>query len=240
MALSSKANDIDVVILCGGLGTRLSPFIKNQPKAMVEIGGRPFLDLLIEYISSSGYKRFILCTGHKSNYIENYYKNKNDSLEYVFSIEQNPLGTAGAVKNAEPLIKSNPFLCFNGDSFCAANLKNLLDFHVSSKLIASITVTSAQEQDDYGSVQLNENNEIIKFDEKNPSKNSRLVNAGIYVFDKEVFRHIPSGQSSSLEHDIFPRLIKKGVSGFHTHQPLFDIGTPERLEFAKINLLKFI
>ena len=97
MDFSSKANDIDVVILCGGLGTRLNPFIKNQPKAMVEIGDRPFLDILVKYISSFGHKRFILCTGHKSRYIENYYQNKKDSLEYIFSIEQKPLGTAGAV-----------------------------------------------------------------------------------------------------------------------------------------------
>ena len=240
MALSSKANDIDVVILCGGLGTRLSPFVKNQPKAMVEIGGRPFLDILIEYVASFGHRRFILCTGHKSGYIENYYKNKKKSLEYVFSVEQNPMGTAGALKNAEPLIKSNPFLGFNGDSFCAVDLKKLLDFHIPRKLIASIAVTPTQKQDDYGSVQINENNEIIKFNEKNPSKTSTLVNAGIYGFDKKVFRHMPSGKNSSLEHDIFPGLVKEGISGFHTRQPLFDIGTPERLEFAKANLLKFI
>ena len=152
MAQSKITNYIDVVILCGGLGTRLRPVLKNKPKAMAEIGNRPFLDLLIEYISSFGYKRFVLCLGHKSNYIENYYKNKKDSLEYFFSIERDPLGTAGAIKNAEPLIKSNPFLGFNGDSFCPANLKNLLKFHNSNKSIASIALVSKQEPGCYGSV----------------------------------------------------------------------------------------
>lgn len=240
MAFYSKVEDIDVVILCGGLGTRLSPILKDRPKGMVEIGGRPFLDILIKFISSFGFKRFILCTGHKSEYIKNHYLNKKDLLEYVFSIEPKPLGTAGAIKNAAPLIQSNPFMGFNGDSFCSINLKNFLDFHISKKLIASIALTSKQEKNDYGSVQLNPKNEILNFCEKKSSELFNHTNAGIYAFNKEIFQYIPSPKKSSLEQDIFPSLIKKGVSGFQTNQPLFDIGTPERLNFAKANLLKFI
>ena len=84
-----NTDEIDVVILCRGRGKRLGSLANDRPKPMILVQNRPFLDLLIEYISSFGYKRFILCTGHKSKYIENYYKNKNDSLEYIFSIEHN-------------------------------------------------------------------------------------------------------------------------------------------------------
>ena len=240
MVLYSKAEDIDVIILCGGLGTRLSPILKGKPKGMVEIGGRPFLDILIKFISSFGFRRFILCTGHKSDYIKNYYLKKKDLLKYVFSIEPKPLGTAGAIKNAEPLIQSSPFMGFNGDSFCSINLQSFLDFHISTKSITSIALTSKQEKDDYGSVRLNLKNEILSFREKKSSKLPNHTNAGIYAFNKEVFQYIPSKKKSSLEHDIFPSLIKKGVSGFQTNQSLFDIGTPERLNFAKANLLKSI
>jgi NDP-sugar pyrophosphorylase family protein len=155
-------------------------------------------------------------------------------------MEPKPLGTAGAIKNAEPLVLSNPFMGFNGDSFCPANLKNLLDFHITNKLITSIVLTSKQEKGDYGSVQLNAKDEISNFYEKDQFKSSNHTNAGIYVFNDEIFQHIPSDKNSSLEYDIFPNLIKKGVSGFSTHQPFFDIGTPERLNFAKANLLKSI
>jgi len=240
MVHSTKTNETDVVILCGGLGTRLRPAIINKPKAMVGIGDRPFLDLLIKYISSFGFKRFVLCTGYQSGHIEEYYKNKKDSLKYVFSTEREPLGTAGAIKNAESLINSNSFLCFNGDSFCPVSLRNFFDFHFANKSIASIVVTSKQDPDDYGSVELEKNNLIVNFNEKSLSKASGLVSAGIYMFDEKVFRQIPSGKASSLEHNIFPDLVKKGISGFLVDQPLFDIGTPERLELAKVELLKFI
>ena len=240
MVAYSKTNDIDVVILCGGLGTRLNSILKGKPKGMVEIDGCPFLDILIEFIASFGFRRFILCVGHKGGYIKSYYTDKKDSLKYVYSMEPKPLGTAGAIKNAEPFILSNPFMGFNGDSFCPANLKNLLDFHITNKLIASIVLTSKQEKGDYGSVQLNAKDEILNFYEKDQFKSSNHTNAGIYVFNDEIFQHIPSDKNSSLEYDIFPNLIKKGVSGFSTHQPFFDIGTPERLNFTKANLLKSI
>ena len=239
MTLLDTALEMDVVILCGGLGLRLRPVLKDKPKVMVGIGDRPFLDLLIKYVASFGFKRFILCAGYQSKHIEDYYKAKKDSLEYVFSIEQEPLGTAGAIKNAESLINSNTFLCFNGDSFCPVNLRALSEFHFVNKSITTIAVTSKKNSDDYGSVELNKKNAIVNFNEKDPSKASELVSAGIYMFDEKVFRQIPSGKASSLEHNIFPDLVKKGISGFLVHQPLFDIGTPERLEFAKVELLKF-
>ena len=229
-----------MIILCGGFGTRLSSVSKNRPKVLVEVVSSPFLDHLINYISSFGFKRFVLCAGHKSEQIEKYYAEKKDSLEYVISIEQDPLGTAGAIKNAEPLIQSDMFLGFNGDSFCPVDLKAFLEFHIASQSIASIVVTSKKDPMGYGSIRLNKNNKIENFSEKNPAENTNLVSAGIYVFGKEVLQDIPPGQNSSLEHEIFPGLMAKGLSGFQIQKPLFDIGTPERLEFAKANLYKFI
>lgn len=229
--------DIDVIILCGGLGTRLGSLAQGIPKPMVEINDRPFLDILIGHVASFGYKRFILCAGHKSEVIEDYYSRKNDGLTYAISKEIEPLGTAGAFKNAEKLIKSASVLGMNGDSFCRANLKDFLGFHFSRSARASIVLTSLEDSRDYGAITLNAQQEIIQFNEKHSAgQGSGLVNAGIYFMERNIIEQIPAGKKLSLEYDIFPSLVKKGFFGFTTTQRLFDIGTPERLEIAKNNL----
>ena len=124
-----KQTDVDVVILCGGKGTRLSEVVRDRPKPMSEINGRSFLDILIGYVSGFGFKRFILSVGYKADYIKDYYKNNRFSFEILFSRENEPLGTAGGVKQAENLVQSNPFLVMNGDSFCPVDLLQFLDFH---------------------------------------------------------------------------------------------------------------
>ena len=102
-------SNLDVLILCGGFGKRLKSISQDIPKPMVNINGRPFLEFLIEHLSSFGFKRFILCTGFKSDVIEQYFKNKNDGNNYIFSKEDFPLGTGGSVKNAEPYISNSKF-----------------------------------------------------------------------------------------------------------------------------------
>lgn len=92
-----KQTDVDVVILCGGKGTRLSEVVRDRPKPMSEINGRSFLDILIGYVSGFGFKRFILSVGYKADYIKDYYKNNRFSFEILFSRENEPLGTAGAL-----------------------------------------------------------------------------------------------------------------------------------------------
>ena len=96
--------DVDVVILCGGLGKRLRGIIKNRPKPMALINGRSFLDYLIFYLVKFGFRRFILCTGYKKSSIKRYYAKRYKNFEFVFSEENVPLGTGGAVKNAKKFI----------------------------------------------------------------------------------------------------------------------------------------
>jgi NDP-sugar pyrophosphorylase family protein len=228
-----QPQDIDVVILCGGLGMRLQGVIDDRPKPMAEINGRPFLDILIHYVARYGFTRFILCTGFKGDLIRRHYETKRSGLFFLISEEKMPLGTAGAIKNAEFFIGSNIFLVLNGDSLCEIDLKEFLNFHIGKSALSSIALTSLKSPQDYGVVELDGDHKVTRFSEKVFLKGNGLVNTGIYFFDRKIFKEIPFGEKRSLEHDIFPKILDTGIYGYVTEKKLLDIGTPERLEIAK-------
>ena len=226
-----KIEEVDTVILCGGLGTRLKDVAKDLPKPMVDIQGRPFLDIIIDYIASFGFKRFILCSGYKADVIAEHYKKKKDGLEYVFSEEGVPLGTGGAVIQARNWINSEVFLGLNGDSICQIDLKRFLEFHLEKKANVSIALTSIDDSQDYGSIDLNENREITGFNEKSSTPSGcGLINAGIYLFNRRSIDSFPSNKKLSLEYDVFPSFVEKGLHGYVDSAQLYDIGTPQRLD----------
>ena len=225
--------DLDVLILVGGKGTRLKTVIHDRPKPMAYMGGRPFLDIIMDHVSSYGFRRFILCTGHIGGVIRDYYNiDKADFQEILFSEESKPLGTAGAIKNAEGLIRSSPFLVMNGDSFCALDLAKFLDFHLMRGALLSMAVVKAENTGDYGLVLLDESQRVIGFDEKG-KKESIFINAGVYFFNKEILSLIPSDTQYSLEYDLFPKMTDKKFYGYSVKGNLIDIGTPERYKQAK-------
>lgn len=229
---------LDVIILCGGLGTRLQNVLKDKPKPMADFNDRPFLDLLIEYVGRFGFQRFILCSGHKGDLIKDYFEKKSDGKTYVISQETVPLGTAGAIKHAEPLINGDVFLAMNGDSFCDIDLTAFLDFHYSKNALASVALTPMEDASEYGRVALGENNEIISFYEKKNTPSPGWVNAGVYIFKKSILDRIPTDKKISLEQELFPSMANDGLFGFTTRSRLLDIGTPERLERARKSLIE--
>jgi NDP-sugar pyrophosphorylase family protein len=228
-----RIQDIDVIVLCGGLGTRLHSVVDDRPKPMIEINGKPFLDILIEYIAHYDFIRFILCTGYKGDFIKRYYENKNGKWKFLISEEEEPLGTAGAIKKAESFIKSDILLVVNGDSLCEIDITDFLKFHVRKRAFISIVLTSMENPVDFGVIRLNRDQKIIRYSEKVPISGDVFVNAGIYLFNRKVLEEIPSGENLSLEYDIFPRILDKGAYGYVTKKVLLDIGTPRRLEIAR-------
>lgn len=227
-----KQTDVDVVILCGGKGTRLNEVVNDRPKPMAEINGRSFLDILIGYVSCFGFKRVILSVCYMADYIKDYYRNKRFPCEILFSQENEPLGTGGAVKQAENSVQSNPFLVLNGDSFCPVDLSQFLDFHLKKNAFVSMVVTESEDVKDFGTICLDDSQKIVRFEEKK-GRGKSFINAGIYLFEKEVFSLIPSNVRYSLEHDLFPTLVDQKFYGYVTQEKLIDIGTPERYELAK-------
>lgn len=225
--------EIDVVILAGGLGKRLRTLVSDRPKPMADIRGRPFLDILIDYVSSYEFRRIILCTGYMSSSVREYYQKETDDVEIVFSNETEPLGTGGAIKNAKALIRSNPFLVMNGDSFCAADLYRFVDFHHKMNALLSIVLTHSDKTSDYGSVVFNSSYRITSFSEKVSCPGKSNINAGIYLMNKDIFSHMPQKKRFSLEYDVFPDIARGSCFGFVTEMQLTDIGTPERYHVAQ-------
>lgn len=231
----------DVVVLCGGLGKRLRSVTGHNPKVMAAVDGRPFLDVLLEYLARQGFQRVILCTGYKADQIEEYYRQNTQGLCLEFSREEEPLGTGGAVRNARCLIQGSPFFVLNGDSFCAVNYRALGEFHQSRKALASLVVSKVNDQRDYGGIVLDETRRIVRFVEKNtaaPSGGTEAgeeiygVNAGVYCFNDEIFSFMPEARAFSLEYDFFPGLVRRNFFGFMVDDVFLDIGTPERYRQA--------
>lgn len=224
-------SEIDTVILAGGLGTRLRSVVKDKPKCLAQINGKPFIDILLDSCIKQGLRRFIICVGHLKEQVIEHLSNRND-CEIVFSEEDTPLGTGGALKNAEPYIKSNPVLVMNGDSLINLYYASFYGYHLSKDSLVTIAVAKSDNNIDYGSIVFDANNKIISFSEKTTGGNIGYINGGVYVFNKLVFSLFPSPNTFSLEHDFFPYIVKKECYAYKINSHIIDIGTPERWGIA--------
>ncbi|MDO8516214.1 MAG: sugar phosphate nucleotidyltransferase [bacterium] len=222
--------DIDLVILAGGLGTRLASVISDRPKALAEVGGRPFLDIVIEDLLGMGFERIILSVGHLKGQIKERYAAKG----ILFAEEEKPLGTGGGVKNAESFVQSDDLLVVNGDSWMAggADLGAFLDFHKRKNALVTVALASPRNEKDYGAVFLDTDGKIVRFNEKGREEGEHFLSAGIYLMKKDIFAIMPSSPFS-LETDFFPRLVGSSFYGFALDGEVVDIGTPERLHAAQ-------
>jgi len=232
--MHNPLKDIDVLILCGGFGRRLKDICGDIPKPMVRISDYPFLNILIDYLANFGFRKFILGVGYKSDIIKGYYKDKETpERQILFSEEKIPLDTGGTVKNAKKLVNSNPFFVLNGDTFSEFNPFDFLSFHKQKRALVSILLKNITNGRDYGEIKIDEFSRIRKFSEKDSKLKRTLINAGIYIFEREIFGLMPSSSRFSLERDFFPHIINERIFGYTSPGFFIDIGTPERYSRAK-------
>ncbi|MBF0485534.1 MAG: nucleotidyltransferase family protein [Candidatus Omnitrophica bacterium] len=231
--------DADFLILCGGLGTRLRSVTGETPKVMASVQGEPFLDFLIRYLIKQGAARIILCAGYKAEAFEAYYKEKFKNIELHLSIEREPLGTGGALKNAAPLVKKPYVFGLNGDCFTPVNYQELLRGHQAKNALATLVGVRIEGNKDFGTILTNDKEEITAFKEKFVTKDVQYISAGVYCFNKSVFDMMPPTKFS-IEYDFFPKLIGNRFFCHKVDAPFIDIGTPERFEWAKKHLNEMI
>jgi len=217
--------NLSAVVLCGGLGTRLRSAVPDRQKTMAKVGEKPFLDILLDWAAGHGVRRFVLCTGYKADQVEDHFKARAD-VSVVFSHETNPLGTGGAVRHALPLLGGQPALVLNGDSFCPLDLRSFHDFHKRGGGAASLAVVEPGARRDGGFLELGPGGRVLSFEERE-HRAGRVLNAGVYLLEHEALITIPT-EPCSLEKDVLPRLLARGVYASKTAAPLYDIGTPER------------
>lgn len=219
-------------MLAGGLGTRIRSMFPDLPKAMIPVNGIPFLELQMNSFHKLGIDSFVLCIGYKAEIVKNYFSGKKFPYDVRFSIESQPLGTGGAIAEALYLLDGE-FLIANGDTLVTFDLSEMKSFHHRSK--SDLTVLLAKQDDlaDYGSVDVNDKWRVVGFQEKDSSKKSGYVNAGVYLATKQVFED--KRGMFSLERDLLPELVQEHrVFGYPARNPFVDIGTPERfLAFKK-------
>jgi len=226
--------EIDVFILCGGEGKRLRKISGKIPKPMVQVGTRPFLDILIDYLRKRGFKRFILGVGYQTRFIKKYYKeHKIPGAEIIFSQEKRPLGTGGAVKNAKRLIKSDPFLVLNGDSFSEFNAEKFIEFYNRRRAASLMLLRRTKDSKEYGAITTDRRSAVTSFSEKNSYARNSFINSGVYLFTKGIFSMMPKNEKFSLEYDLFPQMVGRGLYGYKEAGFFIDIGTPERYFDAK-------
>lgn len=228
-------------ILVGGFGTRLKTLGLTQPKPMIKIGGRPFLEYLIQSLKCAGIKEIILCVGYGAEYIKNYFGNGQQwDLSIFYSEEKTPLGTGGAIKLAQKFAVTEN-LILNGDSYLTLDYQQMLQFHRQKQALITIACTPTKETGDFGNIQLDPSQRIVAFAEKIKANQAGLINGGIYLFQKEAFDFIPPAQKVSIERETFPQAVRSGrCFAFITKGYFIDIGTPERLARAKVELTQHV
>ena len=228
----------DSLVLCGGAGLRLRSIIQNNPKGMADVAGRPFLELLLRQLHRYGLERAILAVGYQANVIQSHFGDRAFGLSLTYSVELDPLGTGGALRNAADLVKSESVLVMNGDSYTDADLSQFVQSFHEARADASLVVVPADARGDCGSVSIDSSGRLASFDEKRGPGYAPYVNAGIYMVSKKLLYGIPAMGSISLEKELFPRWLQQGknIGTFVCHGECIDIGTPERYAVAQTML----
>jgi D-glycero-alpha-D-manno-heptose 1-phosphate guanylyltransferase len=226
--------NVNALILVGGLGTRLKSAVPDVPKPLAPVAGRPFLDILLAKLQGAGLREVILCLGYGAQQIETHCGDgARFGLHIRYSHERDLRGTGGAVKLAESLIGSNPFLLLNGDSYCETDFAALLAFHAARGALATLAAPLVEERARYGSLVIGNDGAVTGFVEKGEVSGAGRINGGIYVLSRAVLDMIPSGQACSLEREVFPRLCGAGLFAFVTDGLFIDIGVPDDWQRAQ-------
>jgi mannose-1-phosphate guanylyltransferase len=229
------------VILVGGEGTRLHPLTRNTPKAIMPILNRPLLEHLLGYLKEHGVTDAILAMGYLPDPIQSCLGDGTQlGVRLTYLVEESPLGTAGAVKNAESYL-DGPFFVFNGDIITEIDLTAMMKRHKEVKPKVSIALTPVDNPTIYGVVETDARGIVQRFVEKPTwdKVTTNMINAGIYILEPEVLAHIPASTPSMFENYLFPRLLEIGetILGYPSDAYWIDIGTPEKYLKANHDLL---
>ena len=229
--LNYKVRDNKVVLMVGGLGSRLHPLTEETPKPMLRVGDKPILETIINNFKEYGFKDIILSVNYKANVVKEYFgdgKKFGVNIEYIH--EDKRMGTAGALSLMTEKF-TEPFFVMNGDLLTNVNFEHFLNFHHENDSIATMAVREYEYQVPYGVIN-QESGEITSIEEK--PKQQYYVNAGIYVLSPKVLEYIPKDMFYDMP-TLFDVLIKnqQKPTSFPIHEYWLDIGQMNELEKAR-------
>ena len=228
------------ILLVGGLGTRLQPLTNQIPKPMLPVAGIPFTEHQIVKAQRAGITEIVLATSYLAEVFEPYFGNgERFGIKISYSVEESALGTGGAIAHAaQQLTKSGPVVILNGDVLSSHDLSAQIEFHLTNAADVTLFLTEVIDARAFGVVELN-GSRIVTFNEKMSNPPTNIINAGCYIFNRNIIDSMPSGRVVSVEREIFPELLREGKSllGFIDKSYWLDIGTPAALLKATYDLI---
>ena len=221
--------NMQVVILAGGLATRLGDLTRDRPKSTVEIQGKPFLGYQLELLRSAGIKNIVLCIGHMGDQIERFFGNGTKyGVNIKYSFEDKPLGTAGALKKAEDLL-NDTFFTMYGDSYLFLDFGRVMSYFESQNKLALMTVYKNYDRYDRSNTEI-DGKLVRRYSRKEKTEDMVYIDYGANIFRKEVLRMIPEKQFYTLE-ELVPRLIEmEELLAYEVKERFYEIGSPQGLK----------
>lgn len=224
-------NEVEAVILAGGQGTRLRPYTVSIPKPLVPLGDEPIIEVLLQQLEAAGIRRVHMALGHLADLLKAYFDQTNSrrQIQILYSVEQKPLGTVGPIRQIPGL--GETFLVLNGDLLTTLSFKDLIDYHLREKCIATLAVHKRRVPMDYGVVDISADSRIVGHREK-PSLEV-CVGMGVYVFDRRVVDYVPEDKRFDIP-DLIHALLDLGepIAAYQSEDYWMDIGRPDDYEIA--------
>jgi mannose-1-phosphate guanylyltransferase len=237
------AADTDAVILVGGKGTRLRPLTNSIPKPMLPVAGYPFLQHLLGRIRDAGMTHVVLGTSFKAEVFEEHFGDGSElGLEIEYVVEDSPLGTGGGIRNVLPYLRHDRAMVFNGDILGGTDLGAVLRTHVDNDADVSLHLLRVADPRAFGCVPTAEDGRVQAFLEKAEDPPTDQINAGCYVFQRDIIASIPENRVVSVERDVFPDLLEKERRLYgHVDQAYWrDLGTPDDFVRGSSDLVRGI
>jgi mannose-1-phosphate guanylyltransferase len=233
---------VKAFILVGGLGTRLRPLTYTRPKHLLPVANRPHVEHVFDLLERCDVYEIVLLTSYLAEHFKDVVEDAAArGFNFEIAHEDEPLGTAGALKNVEAMAAGEPFLTFNGDILTDLDLQDVLDFHRKSDAEATLVVAPVADPSSFGVVPTAEDGRVLGFIEKPKPDEAptNFINAGVYVFQPSILDRIPPGRPYSAEKELFPSLVEEGARLFATPTDAYwmDIGTPEKYLHANLDAL---
>jgi mannose-1-phosphate guanylyltransferase len=232
---------VQALILAGGEGTRLRPLTSTMPKPVVPLVGQPFISYMLEWLACHGVDDVILSCGFMADAVRAVLGEASaNGMRLRYLEEPKPLGTGGALKFAEELLDDR-FLMLNGDVLTDIDLSAQLEQHERTGARATLALIAVDDTSAYGLVPLNDDQSVQEFIEKPGPEQvaTNLINAGAYVLERGVLDEMaPAGTNISIERDVFPKLVGRGLFGYEAAGYWLDIGTPGRYLEATFDILE--